>query len=262
MFRDEWAAIKRALPSVTVLVIVLLLLRGVTGTCAALWLQVTTLAQSFLGGGDTLAAVLLHTLPLAIAAAAASFLIFGGWIKFEGVGSFLVLAILVIAGATVGGVLQQFASAGSTSRPATQPDQTHQRFTAPRETSQVQLASGTSLPGTPSTAATARSGPLTLRDNQPQQSLFQAEATPGERLRSIDWWAEPNLHDSPATDLSPVPLLPKSRGIVGVLFMAVNQLLGFLVAYQPRLFLAAILAGSWTGYLWQRRLCRWCQAEG
>jgi hypothetical protein len=34
----------------------------------------------------------------------------------------------------------------------------------------------------------------------------------------------------------------------------VNQLLGLLIAYQPRLFLAAVLAGAWTRWRWKQRL--------
>ena len=43
-------------------------------------------------------------------------------------------------------------------------------------------------------------------------------------------------------------------GIPGIAAKAINQLLGFLVAYQPRLFLAAVVAGSWVGWSWHRRL--------
>jgi hypothetical protein len=248
------------MPSIVVLVGVLMLLRGFDGTLEALRLQVTTLAHSFLGGGDAFIRVLLHTLPLAIAAAGGTFLISAGWIKFEGVGFFVTLAVLVLAGAAVGGVLQQLAHRGSSTtelNPASSLSD-HRQSSATGAT-QIQLASGTIAPSAsdPNVASNPDNEiDAALLDQAPSTSLFHSRPSPQQQLRELEWWAEPNMGVAPA-DVSPVQLLPESRGIVGLFCLAVNQLLGFLVAYQPRLFLAAVVSGGWTGYLWQRRLAKW-----
>ncbi len=62
-------AMRKCLPGLVVLSTVLVLLRGPSGTVDAIQLQLTTFVASFLGAGDGLGAVVLHTLPLAVAAA-------------------------------------------------------------------------------------------------------------------------------------------------------------------------------------------------
>ena len=49
-------------------------------------------------------------------------------------------------------------------------------------------------------------------------------------------------------------MIPEMNGVMGLVVQALNQLMGYLVAYQPRLFLAAIVAGSWSGWSLHRRL--------
>ena len=58
----------------------------------------------------------------------------------------------------------------------------------------------------------------------------------------------------PPREIEPLNVLPAVGGVHGAVFKAVNQLLGFFVAYQPRLFLAAIIAGCWVGWTCHRRL--------
>jgi len=49
-------------------------------------------------------------------------------------------------------------------------------------------------------------------------------------------------------------LLPESVGVIGFVVRAINQVLGYLVAYPPRLFLAAIIAAAWMGRTVHNRL--------
>ena len=56
-------AVRTHLPGVLVLALVLILLRGPSGTIEALRVQLATFVGSFLGTGDGLGAVVLHTLP-------------------------------------------------------------------------------------------------------------------------------------------------------------------------------------------------------
>ena len=50
-----------------------------------------------------------------------------------------------------------------------------------------------------------------------------------------------------------VALLPEGGSWFGVVGQGVNQLLGYLVFYRPRLFLAALLAGGYLGWALNRR---------
>ena len=60
------ASLLRILPAATVLLSVMVLLRGISGSIHAIKLQLVTLATSFLGAEEGMVGVLLHTLPLAI----------------------------------------------------------------------------------------------------------------------------------------------------------------------------------------------------
>lgn len=82
------------------------------------------------------------------------------------------------------------------------------------------------------------------------------EPPPEKRLAGVDWLAEPRLEEAPAR-IEPLALMPEASGVLGFVCRAVNQLLGYLVAYNPRLLLASLLAGGYVGWSWQRRLVRW-----
>ncbi|MEM6330102.1 MAG: hypothetical protein AAF790_07630 [Planctomycetota bacterium] len=57
--------------------------------------------------------------------------------------------------------------------------------------------------------------------------------------------------------VAPLPVLPKANGVMGIVAAAINQLLGYLAAYRPRVFAASLLAGGYVGWSWQRRIARW-----
>ena len=80
------------------------------------------------------------------------------------------------------------------------------------------------------------------------------QESPIEQLRQIDWLAQPDLSKAPPREIEPLALLPQASGVPGAAARAINQLLAYFVAYQPRLFLAAMVAGSWVGWSWHRRL--------
>ena len=66
-------------------------------------------------------------------------------------------------------------------------------------------------------------------------------------------WDPPTFQSQPDR-IKPVPAVPRTGGIFSVVALALNQLLGYLVAYQPRLFCAAILGGGWLGWIWHKRV--------
>ena len=86
----------------------------------------------------------------------------------------------------------------------------------------------------------------------PWQPVVQTSAW--ERLQAVDFLALPDLTKRPPREIAPLPLIPKDSGVFAIAGAAVNQLLGLLIAYQPRLFLAAVLAGAWTRWRWKQRL--------
>jgi len=242
---DELRVLRQAIPSALVFVAVLFLLRGYDGTVYALGRQVSMLAETFLGGSEVLVPVLLHTLPLALAAGVASFAIAARWIRFEGMWSIIVLGGIVMAGTTVGGLLR-----GLVPEPAIE------------ETTTVTAAENMviSSDGIPNLSGLEVSS-LTLQAQSPGSLSTVVMRSPPvvrtsvwERLQAVDFLALPDLTKRPPQEIAPLPLIPKVSGVFAIAGAAVNQLLGFLIAYQPRLFLAAVLAGAWTGWRWQQRL--------
>lgn len=242
----------RYLPGLTVLAVVMILLRGLTGSVEAIKLQTATLSTSFLGAGDGMIAVLVHTLPLTIAAAIATFAIASRMITFESSLSIVGLAGIVMIGASLGGFLRGFA-------PETKP--------------QSQIARTIVRPASePAVIGFVPNVKLGVHPKKPPLQLAVPDAgvavapklefkpkTPLTQLGEIDWFAQPDLSNSPPQDIPPLNLLPNVGSVPGAISKAINQLLGYLVAYQPRLFLAAILAGSWVGWSWHRRLQRLAQ---
>jgi hypothetical protein len=84
-------------------------------------------------------------------------------------------------------------------------------------------------------------------------AVVPAPPTAWQRLTAIDWLMKPDLSRQPQS-VEPLRVMPKGRGIYGGVGSAINQLLGYLVAYEPRLFLASIVAGSFVGWRLQRRV--------
>ena len=259
----------KAIPSLLVLVVVMILLRGFSGAATALRLQAATFVSSFFGGGDEFIRVLLHTTPLALAAGVATFAIASRWIRFESLWSFVILAGIVLGGATVGGTLRRLApvpgreavqaGASAQSQPAGRSPQVRPlRIPA----SQVGVIGGGVAASNrlrePLSPDALNTGPV---DNNAANDNAVDTGVPADsawdQLAKIDWLAEPNLKNAPPDHIAPLNLFPRVGGLPGAVLLAINQLLGFLVAYQPRLFAAAILSGGWLGWLWQRRLVAW-----
>jgi len=231
---DEMAVFRAAIPGGLVFVAIMLLLRGYDGTVDALRQQVLLFAHSFLGGEDSLMPLLLHTLPLAIATAIAAFAISAGWIRFDSVWSLVALGVIVIGGTTIGGVLHGHVLQSAETTP------------------QVNIQPVAQITPVAEARAASRNGlrnaiPVGLVKVHPRPSAVQ-------QLSSVDFSAVPDLSEPPPARIEPLKLLPQANGILGIVTLAINQLLAFVVAYQPRVFLAAVLAGSWTGWKWQRRL--------
>ncbi|MCA9175044.1 MAG: hypothetical protein KDB14_11230 [Planctomycetales bacterium] len=298
---DLLQPIRKALPGVSVLLGVLVLLRGVGGTIVALRLQAATFVESFFGDSSALTIVMLHTLPLAIAAGMATFCVARGWLRFESSGSFVALALMIVAGAWIGGALRDLATPNrnaTSSVAGTQPgsgpatdvrlpvgvarqqgptglpglsgvvlgggptDQNGESRSMQLELSQsLSLEHALNPPGFHGDAPAPQSTTLGVRSSgrlpdldQPPLLAISPAPNDYQRLTEIHWLAPPDLKRSPPGNIEPLRILPKLSGMLGLISLAINQLLAYLVAYQPRLFLAALLVGGWTGWKWHQHL--------
>jgi hypothetical protein len=249
----------KRLPGLIVLAVVLMLLRGPFGTIEAIRLQLTTLIGSFLGPGDGLGAVVLHTLPLAVAAAVATFLMARRILTFQSFASVVGLSLIIITGAAIGGLARGLTSEITVVAKDVDP--------------QLPLATAIQPPAIElEFTETIRLHPDALRELetepigvQPSTRIVGDPAVPAaipvaksptavDQLREVNWLAEPQLANIPSGKVDPLHILPEPGGVIGLVTRSINQLLGYLVAYQPRLFLAAIIAGAWMGWSVHQRL--------
>ena len=253
LLTEAWRSFRKVLPGLTVLIVVFVLLRGVTGTVDAVKLQLVTFLASFMGSGDGLAGVLVHTLPLAIAAAVATFAVKSRMLTFESPWSCVGLACIIIAGTSVGGLLRGF---------------------VPDPPSKGDSNNGHSAASLDDLAGQSTRTPLigVRRDAEYSNSLVRPQAallpgpmetdsilsvrtrSPLDQLGSIDWLAQPDLAKAAPRNIEPLNVLPTTGGVPGLVMKAINLVLGFLVAYQPRLFLAAVIAGGWIGWTVHHRM--------
>ena len=178
-------------------------------------------------------------------------------IRFESQLSLLALALIVIMGASVGGFLRQFATAPRTpevSRPTFSQPARLQLANASSSTTEMQM--GHTIKSLPRGSIAAPPDRNAVRPLPAELPTNGKPDSPIEQLKRIDWLAQPDLSKAPLSEIKPLALLPQASGIPGAFTRAINQLLAYLVAYQPRLFLAAIVAGSWVGWSCHRRLTK------
>lgn len=277
LLADAGRLLVRMLPGLTVLLVVMLLLRGFSGTLEASKLQTLTLLTSFLGAGEGLGGVIIHTLPLAIAAAVVTFAITARMITFESPMPFVAVALIILAGTSVGGVFRDTVARLTptdddndtvVAQAEKKPPQPLVGQPADHSTNNLPIHIGLESnidPPLLTRIGKSKSGVLfggsLNKIDKPILAKLSAVTplpkklrSPLQRLREIDWFAQPNLDKKPPRVIEPLHVLPEISGLHGTPLKAVNQMLGYLVAYQPRLFLAAIIAGSWVGWSCRRRL--------
>lgn len=226
----------RVPPSLVVLVVVLVLLHGVVGALEMLWHMAAMLLAATVGGGDgdVVSGVLWRTLPLALAAAGVTFAILNKWLATDSLNSYVGMAIIVLIAAILGNACyEKFGS------------RTVVVAVEPAAAEVVPVPVG--LPGTSTQNIPFRLTPaVSLGSPAPPLTAWQ-------RLLAVRWLAKPDLSRAPQP-VEPLNIVPKGPGIYGGVGGAINQLLGYLVDYEPRLFLASIVAGSFFGWRMQRRV--------
>ncbi|WP_425398038.1 hypothetical protein [Aeoliella sp.] len=232
-------------PSLIVLLVVLVLLYDFGGALASLWEMAMTLLATLLGGGDhdVVGSVLWRTLPLAISAAGVTFAVLNRWLDPQSLNSYVGMAMIVLAGAIVGNAAyEKFGSRTVVLQPAETGEVVSTPIGLPE-------SNGKSI-GPPLRGI----GPLAPAAEQTVVGIaVPAEQTVWERLLSIGWFTKPDLSREPQP-VEPLPVIPKGPGIYGGVGGAINQLLGYLVDYEPRLFVASILVGGFAGWRLHRRV--------
>lgn len=230
---DEVPLWRRVPTGLWVVVALQFLLHGPRQAVVALWNQAVSLLAAFLGGEGVVLAVLGQTAPLAVATAVIVFACRQQWITFESTWSLLVCAGILISGASIGAELRGFLQ-------RTLPGQEHKA-----------LASADAVESPP--------GSVTLG------WLMQRTHPKTNQLGAHDAWrAATNWEYITALgagerwpDRVPrVALLPEQGSWLGIVGKAANQLLGYLVFYRPRMFLAALLVGGYLGWAWHRHYTR------
>lgn len=239
-------------PGLAVLLVVLVLLYGFGGAIEVLWELAMSLLAAMVGGGDhdAVTGVLWRTLPLALAAAGITFTVTNRWLPLDTATSWVWMAIIVLTAAIVGNAAHEAATShptaivmGSSPPPAV-------------SNSQAEFATQPALAVVP--APSLRELALPANNDSPYELSSQGSDTPrGEsawhRLASINWLGAPDLSRKPER-VEPLQVVPKGPGIYGGVGGAINQLLGYLVDYEPRLFFASIIAGGFLGWRVQRKV--------
>ncbi len=253
--RKTGTKIKSTVPGLTVLVLILILLKGFYGALDVLHHQAQALVVSFIGVEDGLGELIIQTIPLVLAAAFCTFAIARRMLPFDSFASVVAIALIVIAGTTAGGFLNQILNNSKTihaidsaTGSATPLAITSQLTSAPIDQTAF-LAESTTIPN----IGIANLSTVKLNANETAALGIEPRLSPVDQLTSIDWLQEPNL-DFTDQQVAPLRVLPNTTGAIGLVFQAINQLLGFLVVYQPRLFLASTLGGAWIGWRWHKRL--------
>ena len=225
-------------PSLLVLVVVLVLLYGFVGAVHVLWGMVIQMLAALLGGGDedALASVVWRTLPLALAAAGVAYAISSRWLQLDSLQSYVVVAMIILGGAVVGNAF-------------------HESFQSKGQLAVVEPLSPGASPqpiGLP-VSTTIASQAVGVAPQSPGAAELPKPKSVWQQLAGIRWFAAPDLTRKPQP-VQPLNLLPAGPGVVGAVSRATNQLLGYLVSYEPRLFLASVVAGGFFGWRVQRRV--------
>lgn len=241
MFESAYDKIREQLhipPGIVVLLVVLVLLYGFTGAAMAVLDMVMALLAALVGGGDhdVVGSVLWRTLPLAISAAGVTFALCNRWLSPNSLNSYIGMAMIVLSGAIVGNACYERCGSQTTVLIV-----------------DAEVDATAPIPvGLPSQASPSL---VQAYEVTPTISAVAVAAPPNawQRLTSISWLGKPDLSRDPKP-VQPLQVVPKGPGIYGGVGGALNQLLGYLVDYEPRLFLASIVAGSFVGWRLQRRV--------
>lgn len=242
--------------SLIVLLTVALLLQGPAGAFEALWEYTRSLAEALLGGEDLFLEVICQTAPLTMSAAVITFAFRCRWLTFRTPTSIVACSLVVLTATWLGGQLRSWMA---THRPLAQQ--------TTRENQPVELRwsdqTGGTTAGLPVLQASfqnrtpARLSDLRIASEPSLESASSDIITLDQALETLSDFSaaatDGGQHDWRET-VPRVALIPETSSSIGFVARAFNQLFGYVVFYRPRLFLAAILLGTFMGWSWQPRL--------
>jgi hypothetical protein len=231
-----------------VLLTVALLTQGPVGAFEAFRDFTVDLLGTLVGGEELCLEVLCQCTPLAAAIATVTFSYRARWLALNP-RSLLAVGTLVVAATWGGGELRGWIAKNKRSvgsEVAVLPASTRG---ATRVLFSDQRAFDTAPKSISYRADTRPDDSLNVETEPPQAevlSVSQALA-PIADLRSSATvsdhrWSRP---------VPRVALLPELESDVGRIALGINQLVGFVIVYRPRLFLAAVLLGFYLGWSWQ-----------
>ncbi len=244
-------ALHRIPNGLVVLIAVALLLQGPVGAFEALWGYTADLVGALFGGEELFWEVLCQTAPLAFAAGAITMAYRSGWMTFSSPASLVAASMLVMSGTWFGGELRSILAK---KRSIVDADVNVIPISARGETRV--LLSDQSL----ADQSLADLGALQIDPEAVEMDSAQLDSAELESISVAEAIAKLSKLQASATDTSHhrwtqrvprVMLMPESSSAWGLVAKAINQLLGYFVVYRPRLFLAAILLGSYLGWSWQ-----------
>lgn len=222
-------ALHRIPNGLVVLLAVALLLQGPVGAFEALWGYTTSLLASLLGGEELFIEVICQAAPLVFAAAAIAILCRSRRYAPSDPRLWLVSSMMLLAATWLGGELR------SMTAHSRHDGKSRVAVTAESAQGDIRMVS-LSRPSAEDSLADPET--ISVQEAFRRLSDLQTAATDGSHHR----WTE---------KIPRVDLVPETGAVPGILAQSVNQVLGYLVVYRPRLFFAAILLGAYLGWSWQ-----------
>ncbi len=234
--------------SLIVLLAVALLLRGPAGAFDAFWNYTTSLLQALFGGEAVFIEVICQTAPLTLSAAAITFLYRCKVLTFQSVHSIVGCCVIIIAATWAGGQLRSLT--------ATRIGQTDEQPSAAPTESPLIITTASTTGDVPTLKAsiikpTTISRSLLSVSNEPPQDVAISVDEALDKILDFSAVATDGAQHDWRDTVPRVALFPEPGSVIGVVGKGINQVLGYLAYYRPRLFLAAILIGIYIGWSWQ-----------
>ncbi len=244
-------ALHRIPNSLVVLLAVALLLRGPAGAFEAFWTYTKSLVETLFGGEAVFVEVLCQTAPLTLSAAVITFFYRCRVLSLRTLPSIVGCSVIVVGATWMGGQLRSVSA--SHLKPAKS-----EASDGPTQSPLI-IGASTSAIGLPLQTASHRQPLATISRDQiavanemPEEidHTISVEEAVDRILDFDDVTTDAAKHDW-RDNVPRVALLPEPGSVIGVVAKAINQVLGYLAYYRPRLFFAAIMIGVYIGWSWQ-----------
>lgn len=252
MADSEQPDLKRSLvdripTSLIVLLTVAFLLQGPFGTLNVLWTYTKSLLTALLGGEDLFVEVVCQTAPLTLSAAAIAFAVRCRMLTFRSLTGLVTCSAILLGATWLGGQLRTLMAPPVASSTPLAPSVLTNHSIGPivPASNRIPVLEASFRIADPDLLTD-----LTMMDGIGNASEVISIHEAADRLCDFSSSTAGPKRDWRDT-IPRVGLLPEAGSLVGVIARGINQTLGYLVYYRPRLFLAAILLGTYIGWCWQ-----------